>query len=157
MQGLEFYYDTDKHKLSDYLDYSSKDGHLIMRIKDNYLICNQCKRIKRKTFGFFPRDKTKSDGMRKTCKACVGNLQLLKRFNNDDRNEVIKKLEFFVANPSMANFAFDYEEYLKSLKDGTIHPTYYFKYKEIILTAYFILLFKGLIKRDHCIPNNSKE
>ena len=146
MQGLEFKYDATKYKLADFLDKSLQEGHFKLTLKETYLVCTQCKKVKPKTFRFFPRDTTKTDSMRKMCKDCVNLKQLFKRFASEDKSEVIRKLEFFIDNPNLRNFKFDYQEYFEFLKDKTIHPSYYFKHKEAILSAYTIEQYKAMLK-----------
>jgi len=156
MQGLEFKYDATKYKLADFLDKSLQEGHFKLTLKKAYLVCTQCKQVKHKTFRFFPRDATKSDGMRKTCKVCVNFNQLVKRFKSEDISEVIRKLDFFIDNPNLANFKFDYKQYLELLKENDIHPTFYFRYKEEILTQYFIQQFKSSLKsRRQALQNRA--
>ena len=156
MSKIEFNYDSDTNQPRDYLKSDTKDGYFCLSIKDEYLVCNQCHFIKEKSFRFFPRDNSKSDGMRKTCKACVRFNKLLRSFKTEDLTKTIKKLEYLIAHQSQ-DLKFDYETYLRYLKDGDIHPSTYYKYRPRIDNMYFTASFKHAMLSNKASRDKLKE
>lgn len=147
MYDIEFKFDNDKYTVKDFISFTGGNGHVIIHIAEGYIICNKCKYIKEATTANFPKDNTKSNGFRKTCKECGEKKKLERDFKNSDVSGFIKKLEFFQMNPQVRKFNFDIDKMLDYLKKGTLSAKSYFHFKDTVEEAYALERLKHAMRQ----------